>query len=178
MDMQSGSQYQYGVRMLPLYWDSCYYFIVDLFVRKFHLFFLIDDLVALGNIMGLMCCTGYPITRSKSGRCHGFSLIIFPLPPPPLSRTDLLVFIYRYYISILQCSGEHLAEHCRIGYPKIPKLTLWFLADMAIVAYDIPEGKSFSLLQLKLIDGLFEYAGGISLKREVKWVVRAGSKLA
>lgn len=93
MDMQSGSQYQYGVRMLPLYWDSCYYFIVDLFVRKFHLFFLIDDLVALGNIMGLMCCTGYPITRSKSGRCHGFSLIIFPLPPPPLSRTDLLVFI-------------------------------------------------------------------------------------
>ncbi|KAL0425152.1 UNVERIFIED_CONTAM: Metal transporter Nramp6 [Sesamum radiatum] len=44
-------------------------------------------------------------------------------------------------------TGKHLAEHCRQEYPKIPNFILWILAEIAIVACDIPEviGTAFAL---------------------------------
>ncbi|KAK4748284.1 hypothetical protein SAY87_014870 [Trapa incisa] len=47
-------------------------------------------------------------------------------------------------------TGKHLAEHCRAEYPKVPNLVLWFLAEIAIVACDIPEviGTAFALNML------------------------------
>ncbi|GER43900.1 metal transporter [Striga asiatica] len=47
-------------------------------------------------------------------------------------------------------TGKHLAEHCRLEYPKIPNLFLWILAEIAIVACDIPEviGTAFALNML------------------------------
>ncbi|CAN1226772.1 Metal transporter Nramp6 [Linum perenne] len=40
---------------------------------------------------------------------------------------------------------KHLAEHCRNEYPRVPNFILWVLAEIAIVACDIPEGDlSFS----------------------------------
>lgn len=41
-------------------------------------------------------------------------------------------------------AGKHLAEHCRTEYPKVPNFILWVLAEIAIVACDIPEGKPCS----------------------------------
>ncbi|PPR96385.1 hypothetical protein GOBAR_AA24298 [Gossypium barbadense] len=36
-------------------------------------------------------------------------------------------------------TGKHLAEHCRTEYPRGPNFVLWVLAEIAIVACDIPE---------------------------------------
>ncbi|KAL6495815.1 Metal transporter nramp1 [Orobanche gracilis] len=47
-------------------------------------------------------------------------------------------------------TGKHLAEHCRLEYPKVPNFVLWILAEIAIVACDIPEviGTAFALNML------------------------------
>ncbi|KAI3463464.1 hypothetical protein Pfo_020127 [Paulownia fortunei] len=47
-------------------------------------------------------------------------------------------------------TGKHLAEHCRLEYPKVPNFILWILAEIAIVACDIPEviGTAFALNML------------------------------
>lgn len=44
-------------------------------------------------------------------------------------------------------TGKHLAEHCRKEYPPVPNFILWILAEIAIVACDIPEviGTAFAL---------------------------------
>ncbi|CAH9083025.1 unnamed protein product [Cuscuta europaea] len=47
-------------------------------------------------------------------------------------------------------TGKHLAEHCRKEYNKVPNFLLWILAEVAIVACDIPEviGTAFALNML------------------------------
>ncbi|XP_031273561.1 metal transporter Nramp6-like [Pistacia vera] len=47
-------------------------------------------------------------------------------------------------------TGKHLAEHCRSEYPRVPNFILWVLAEIAIVACDIPEviGTAFALNML------------------------------
>ncbi|CAM8989994.1 hypothetical protein QQ045_006912 [Rhodiola kirilowii] len=47
-------------------------------------------------------------------------------------------------------TGKHLAEHCRKEYSKVPNFILWVLAEIAIVACDIPEviGTAFALNML------------------------------
>ncbi|EOA40144.1 hypothetical protein CARUB_v10008854mg [Capsella rubella] len=44
-------------------------------------------------------------------------------------------------------TGKHLAEHCRAEYPKVPNFMLWVVAEIAVVACDIPEviGTAFAL---------------------------------
>ncbi|KAJ0975765.1 hypothetical protein J5N97_017730 [Dioscorea zingiberensis] len=41
-------------------------------------------------------------------------------------------------------TGKHLAEHCRAEYPRVPNFILWILAEIAVVACDIPEGLEYS----------------------------------
>ncbi|CAL0321974.1 unnamed protein product [Lupinus luteus] len=47
-------------------------------------------------------------------------------------------------------TGKHLAEHCRAEYPKVANIILWIIAEIAIVACDIPEviGTAFALNML------------------------------
>ncbi|CAH9144034.1 unnamed protein product [Cuscuta epithymum] len=47
-------------------------------------------------------------------------------------------------------TGKHLAEHCRQEYPKILSFILWIIAEITIVACDIPEviGTAFALNML------------------------------
>lgn len=47
-------------------------------------------------------------------------------------------------------TGKHLAEHFRMEYPKVPNFILWVLAEISIVACDIPEviGTAFALNML------------------------------
>ncbi|XWS20530.1 hypothetical protein CRYUN_Cryun31cG0109100 [Craigia yunnanensis] len=47
-------------------------------------------------------------------------------------------------------TGKHLAELCRAEYPRGPNFVLWVLAEIAIVASDIPEviGTAFALNML------------------------------
>jgi len=37
-------------------------------------------------------------------------------------------------------TGKHLAEQCRAEYSKVPNFMLWVVAEIAVVACDIPEG--------------------------------------
>lgn len=47
-------------------------------------------------------------------------------------------------------TGKHLAEHCRAEYPAMANFVLWVLAELAIVASDIPEviGTAYALNML------------------------------
>lgn len=47
-------------------------------------------------------------------------------------------------------TGKHLAEHCKTEYPRKTNFVLWILAEVAIVACDIPEviGTAFALNML------------------------------
>ncbi|KAL5576120.1 hypothetical protein UlMin_017819 [Ulmus minor] len=47
-------------------------------------------------------------------------------------------------------TGKHLAEHCRAEYSRVPNFVLWVLAEISIVACDIPEviGTAFALNML------------------------------
>lgn len=55
-------------------------------------------------------------------------------------------------------AGKHLAEHCRAEYPKVSNLILWFLAELAVVACDIPEGVTLNLVSIKLYFIFFFWA--------------------
>ncbi|GKU98482.1 hypothetical protein SLEP1_g11486 [Rubroshorea leprosula] len=66
-----------------------------------------------------------------------------------------VVLIGMIYVLIIQslsanlgvCTGKHLAEVCRIEYPKYVRYCLWLLAEVAAIATDIPEviGTAFAL---------------------------------
>lgn len=47
-------------------------------------------------------------------------------------------------------TGKHLAEHCRTEYPSKTNIVLWIIAEVSIVACDIPEviGTAFALNML------------------------------
>lgn len=45
---------------------------------------------------------------------------------------------------LFQFVGKHLAEHCRAEYPRVTNFILWVLAEISIVACDIPEGQFFT----------------------------------
>ncbi|TKY64626.1 Metal transporter Nramp6 [Spatholobus suberectus] len=47
-------------------------------------------------------------------------------------------------------TGMHLAEHCRTEYSRVPNFILWVIAEIAVVACDIPEviGTAFALNML------------------------------
>lgn len=45
------------------------------------------------------------------------------------------VWFFLYYTP-----GKHLAEHCKNEYEKVTNFILWILAEISIVACDIPEG--------------------------------------
>jgi len=44
---------------------------------------------------------------------------------------------------ILNFSGKHLSELCKAEYPLLVKYCLWLLAELAVIAADIPEGSHF-----------------------------------
>ena len=43
-------------------------------------------------------------------------------------------------IFFLGCAGKHLSELCKAEYPKYVTYSLWLLAEVAVIAADIPEG--------------------------------------
>jgi hypothetical protein len=102
--------------------------------------------VTLDHISSFMCCSYYPIC-SKFGRCHWYvksKLANFVLH---LFRINTDFFFSKI---IFLVTGKHLAEHCRNEYPRIPNFILWVLAEIAIVACDIPEGEGISGLLLSI----------------------------
>lgn len=95
--------------------------------------------VVVDNIGGFMCCSYHPIPGSKFGGCHRQVNVhsIYYLTGI-ISITIYANLIVSFMVKIV---GKHLAEHCRIEYPRVTNFILWLLAEISIVACDIPEGK-------------------------------------
>ena len=53
---------------------------------------------------------------------------------------DANFFVINYSKFYFLLAGMHLAEHCRAEYSRVPNFILWVIAEIAIVACDIPEG--------------------------------------
>ncbi|CAK9168736.1 unnamed protein product [Ilex paraguariensis] len=75
----------------------------------------------------------------------GFLVSLAYLDPGNL-ETDLQAGANHGYESLAAnlgvTTGKHLAELCKAEYPKYVKYCLWILAEIAVIAADIPEGKS------------------------------------
>ncbi|KAB5568573.1 hypothetical protein DKX38_002366 [Salix brachista] len=74
-------------------------------------------------------------TDLQAGANHGYELL----------WVILMGLIFALIIQSLAANlgvstGRHLAELCRVEYPKYVKLCLWLLAELAVIAADIPEG--------------------------------------
>ncbi|KAM7507772.1 hypothetical protein LguiA_018225 [Lonicera macranthoides] len=78
----------------------------------------------------------------------GFLVSLAYLDPGNL-ETDLQAGADHKYESLAAnlgvSTGKHLSELCRAEYPKYVKYCLWLLAEIAVIAADIPEG-TFSLI--------------------------------
>ncbi|KAJ0747488.1 putative NRAMP family protein [Helianthus annuus] len=48
-------------------------------------------------------------------------------------------------------TGKHLSELCKAEYPIFVKYCLWLLAELAVIAADIPEGRILKNLSMKLM---------------------------
>ncbi|XP_031503387.1 metal transporter Nramp5-like [Nymphaea colorata] len=64
----------------------------------------------------------------------------------------LIGMIFAFIIQSLSArlgvtTGKHLSEHCKTEYPKFVNYCLWLLAEIAVIAADIPEvvGTAFAL---------------------------------
>ncbi|KAF5955050.1 hypothetical protein HYC85_007906 [Camellia sinensis] len=81
-------------------------------------------------------------TDLQAGANHGYELL----------WVILVGMIFALIIQSLAANlgvstGKHLAELCKAEYPKYVKYCLWILAEVAVIAADIPEviGTAFAL---------------------------------
>ncbi|XP_022141609.1 metal transporter Nramp5-like [Momordica charantia] len=81
-------------------------------------------------------------TDLQAGASHGYELL----------WVVLIGLIFALIIQSLAANlgvstGKHLSEVCKAEYPKIVKYCLWLLAEVAVIAADIPEvvGTAFAL---------------------------------
>ena len=45
-----------------------------------------------------------------------------------------------FYSILPHHAGKHLAQHCRLEYPRALNYILWVIAEVGIIASDIPQG--------------------------------------
>ncbi|KAJ0025347.1 hypothetical protein Pint_08148 [Pistacia integerrima] len=83
-------------------------------------------------------------TDLQAGANHGYTLL----------WVVLIGLIFALIIQSLAANlgvstGKHLSELCRIEYPNYVKYCLWLLAEIAVIAADVPEGITLLLLGLE-----------------------------
>ncbi|KAG6432593.1 hypothetical protein SASPL_104174 [Salvia splendens] len=76
-------------------------------------------------------------TDLQAGANHGYELL----------WVILIGLVFALIIQSLAANlgvstGKHLAEHCKAEYPIFVKYCLWILAELAVIAADIPEDTS------------------------------------
>ncbi|KAK9284389.1 hypothetical protein L1049_023560 [Liquidambar formosana] len=82
-------------------------------------------------------------TDLQAGADHKYELLWIVL----VGLTFALIIQSRSANLGVATGWKHLAEHCRIEYPKFVNYCLWILAEVAVIAADIPEviGTAFAL---------------------------------
>uniref|UniRef100_A0A7N2LZC7 Uncharacterized protein n=2 Tax=Quercus lobata TaxID=97700 RepID=A0A7N2LZC7_QUELO len=81
-------------------------------------------------------------TDLQAGADHKFELLWIVLVGPSFALT-----IQSRSANLGVATGKHLAEHCKAEYPTSVNYCLWILAEVAVIAADIPEvvGTAFPL---------------------------------
>ncbi|KAL9396112.1 hypothetical protein Peur_010365 [Populus x canadensis] len=100
-----------------------------------------QSFVRLVNILTVSCELLAVETDLQAGANHGYELL----------WVILIGLIFALIIQSLAANlgvstGRHLAELCKAEYPKYVRWSLWLLAEMAVIAADIPEGMKLELL--------------------------------
>ena len=67
------------------------------------------------------------------------SKIIFQLLWVLMSATIMGLLVKRLSIRLGVVTGRHLAEMCYQQYPKVPRLILWIMSEIAIIGSDMQE---------------------------------------
>ncbi|CAI9778078.1 unnamed protein product [Fraxinus pennsylvanica] len=96
-------------------------------------------------------------TDLQAGANHGYELL----------WVILIGLIFALVIQSLAANlgvstGKHLSELCKAEYPRYVRYCLWILAEIAVIAADIPEeeNNSFTInFSLYLFMSIFEYNG-------------------
>ncbi|CAI0395681.1 unnamed protein product, partial [Linum tenue] len=78
-------------------------------------------------------------TDLQAGANHGYELLWI----------ILIGLIFALIIQSLAANlgvstGKHLSELCKAEYPQFVKICLWLLAELAVIAADIPEGSTLT----------------------------------
>jgi manganese transport protein len=95
--------------------------------------------------MHFCCCCCTVETDLQSGAQYKYELLWIILVA---SCAALVIQSLAANLGVV--TGKHLAEHCRAEYSKVPNFMLWVVAEIAVVACDIPEviGTAFALNML------------------------------
>jgi len=56
-----------------------------------------------------------------------------------MSATIMGLLVQRLSLRLGVVTGRHLAEMCYLQYPKVPRLILWIMVEIAIIGSDIQE---------------------------------------
>ncbi|RVX15881.1 Metal transporter Nramp5 [Vitis vinifera] len=96
-------------------------------------------------------------TDLQAGANHGFELL----------WVVLIGLIFALIIQSLAANlgvstGKHLSELCKAEYPIIVKYCLWLLAEIAVIAADIPEGTKLQMIQSPCGLGFSSLASALS----------------
>uniref|UniRef100_A0A0P6HKC5 Natural resistance-associated macrophage protein n=1 Tax=Daphnia magna TaxID=35525 RepID=A0A0P6HKC5_9CRUS len=78
-----------------------------------------------------------------------------------MTATIMGLLVQRLAIRLGMVTGLHLAEMCYKQYPKVPRLILWIMAEIAIIGSDIQEVIGTSLAIYILSDQAVPIWGGV-----------------
>jgi natural resistance-associated macrophage protein 2 len=56
-----------------------------------------------------------------------------------MSATIMGLLVQRLSLRLGVVTGRHLAEMCYLQYPKVPRMILWIMIEIAIIGSDIQE---------------------------------------
>ncbi|MQM03929.1 hypothetical protein Taro_036712 [Colocasia esculenta] len=97
--------------------------------------------LSLSSLLCVLCALALE-TDLQAGANHGYELLWIVLV-----GLVFALIIQSLAANLGVVTGKHLAELCKAEYPKLPRICLWLLAELAVIAADIPEviGTAFAL---------------------------------
>ncbi|XP_021722836.1 metal transporter Nramp6-like [Chenopodium quinoa] len=134
------------------------YRFLDEFIEKAY-WDLDDFTITLPPLMHGFEDLGFEIVEGKKKSWNNFLVSIAYIDPANCKASLLWIILVASCAALIiqfmaanlgVVKGKNLAEHCRFEYTKVPNFILWILAEIAIVACDIPEviGNAFALNML------------------------------
>ena len=81
--------------------------------------------------------------------------------------TIMGLLVQRLALRLGVVTGQHLAEVCYQNYPKVPRLLLWIMCEIAIIGSDMQEVIGTAIAIYILSDKAYVYLISIQTERNV-----------